>query len=118
MNLSALNNLTPYTVNNSLINDTTQIGSNLVSNANTSTDGYFGLAILIVIFIFLIIILMSEGEVFRFAFLDALIVSSGMVTILGITLLVGNLISSFQHVILFAIVFLIAIVSKYYKNER
>ena len=54
MNLTALNNITPYTVNNSLVNQTEDIGVNLISNANELTNGYFGLGIMMIIFIMLV----------------------------------------------------------------
>jgi len=117
MNITALNNITPYTVNNSLINDSTQIGTNLISNANTQSDGYFGLGLMIAIFLFLMIILMAEQEVFRFGFISAFIASSGITLLIGIIMLISNISSSFNHVMWFAILFIIGLLAKYYENK-
>ena len=117
MNISALNNITPYTVNNSLINETAEIVPNLITNANVQSQGYFGLVIMIIIFLFLLIILQSEAEVFRFSFMSSLVFSSGIALLVGIILLISDISSSFQHVMWFAIVFIIALIGKYYENK-
>ena len=117
MNLTALNNLIPYTVNNSLINETSQIGINLAVNANTQTQGYFGLGIMIVVFILLMIVLMAEQEIFKLGFLNSLVASSGISLLIGIILLISDISSSFQHVMWFAIIFIIALLGKYYENK-
>jgi hypothetical protein len=117
MNISALNNITPYIVNNTLINDSKEIGTNLVSNANVQTQGYFGLGIMIVIFLVLLIVLMAEQDVFRFNFLAALVASSGLSLLVGLILLVSDIGTSFQHVMWFAIVFIISLLAKLYENK-
>lgn len=118
MNITALNNITPYTVNNSLINDSTQIGVNLVSNANVQSQGYFGLALMIILFAMLMIVLMNLQDVFRFDFLSALSFSSGAALLLGMIMLVSGLSSSFGHVLWFAIIFILSLVAKYYQTKR
>lgn len=117
MNISNLNNITPLEINNSLINNTSEIVPNLVSNANILTDGYFGLGMMLVMFLFLLIILMAEQEVFRFKFSTALVASSGITLLFGIILLLTNTISNYQHLMWFAIIFLISLIMKYYENN-
>ena len=117
MNLSALNNITPYTVNNSLINETTEIGANLISNGNTQTQGYLGLGIMITLFLVLLIILMADQDIFRLPFINSLIASSGLTLLVGITLLVSDIASSYQHVMWIAIIFIVAILGKFYENK-
>jgi len=116
MNISNLNNITPLEVNNTLINTTSEIVPNLISNANTTTDGYFGLGLMITMFIFLLIVLMAEQDVFRFRFTEALVASSGITLIFGIILLITNVISNYQHLMWFAIIFMIALVMKFYER--
>lgn len=118
MNLTQLNNITPYTVNNSLINDTTQIGSNLISNANVQSEGYLSLGIMIVIFIFILIVLMAEQDTFRFGFIGSLIAASGIALLAGIIMLVSDIGTSFQHVMWFAILFTLALLGKYYEGKQ
>lgn len=116
INLTPLNNISTFEVNTSLINESSTLAPNLVSNANTATNGYFGLGMLIVLFIFMMIIFMQDNEVFRFTFPQAFLGASGICTLVGIVLLVSDMISSFQHVMWFAILFLIALVVVY--NNR
>lgn len=117
MNLSKLNNITPYEVNNSLINQTEQIIPNMITNANELSGGYFGLGIMIVTFLILLIILMADQEVFRLKFSNALAASSGIVTIIGIIMLVSDISSNFYHVMWFAIIFATSLVIVYYDKN-
>jgi|SRR6056297_275344 len=118
MNISALNNLTPYTINNSLINNSQDIGANLITNANTQTGGYLGLGIMIMIFLALMLITMAESDVFRFNFVQSLIISSGFSTLVGIIGIVTGIFTSFAHVMWFATILAIALVAKYYQNNQ
>lgn len=116
MNITALQNITPFSVNNTLINNSQDLTTNIVNNANSVSGGYFGLGILLITFFVLMIFLMTDQDVFRLDFLSSLVLSSGFCLVLGITLLVGDLISSYQHVMWFAILFMVAVVSKYYQR--
>ena len=116
MNLTALQNITPLTVNDSLVNETTTIGTKLISNATQTTDGYFGLGIMVIIFLFLLMITMADQDVFRLRFSSAFLFASSMATLTGIVLLIANATSSFQHVMWFAILFLVALLMKYYEK--
>ena len=117
MNLTALQNITPYQVNNSLINNTNEIASNLISNANTQTNGYFGLIIMLIVFVIILISIMSEQDVFRLDFISALIFASLCSLIIGVVMIVSNLITSYQHVIWFAIIFISGLIAKYYQKQ-
>ncbi len=117
INLTALNNITPFEVNTSLINESSTLAPNLISNANTLTNGYFGLGIMMVLFIFLMIILMQDNEVFKLRFSQALNVASGLTLLLGIVMFISNLISSYQHLMWFAIIFMISLLLTYYEKN-
>lgn len=117
MDLTALNNITPYQVNNTLLNNTEEIGLNLINNANTTTGDYFGLGIMITIFIILLLFLMTEQDFFRLNFLQALTASSGFVLIIGAVGIVTGMFANLYHVFYFAIIFMIAILSTFYKNN-
>ena len=56
MNLSNLDNIAPPPINNSLINDSTQLVPNLISNSNNLTDGYFALGMMVIIFIHVVLL--------------------------------------------------------------
>ncbi len=113
MNLTALQYLEPYEVNNTLINDSSQLAANLVDNANTQTGGYFGLGMLIILFIFFLIMFMSENDFFRLDFISALNLSSGLCLLLGIIFIVSEVITNFQHVVWFGIIFILGLLAKY-----
>lgn len=117
MNLSKLNNINPYEVNNSLINQTETIIPNLVTNSNELTGGYFGLGIMVMVFLALLIILMADQEVFRFKFSNALSTSSGIALLIGIILLVSDIAGNFYHVMWFAILFASSLVIVFYDKN-
>ena len=118
MDLNALTNITPFEVNNTLLNETSTIGTSLVNNANTTTGDFFGLGVMTVVFITLMLILMTEQDFFRLNFLQALVGSSGFVMIIGFVGIVSSIFTNLYHVFYFAIIFLIAIVSTFYKNRN
>jgi len=117
MNLSNLNNITPFEVNNTLINETEQIIPNLITNSNELTGGYFGLGMMIIVFLALLIILMADQEVFRFKFSNALSASSGISLLIGIVLLVSDIAGNFYHVMWFAILFAASLVIVFYDKN-
>ncbi len=110
MNLTKLNDIQALEINNSLINETTEILPNLVSNSNELTNGYFGLGIMIITFIVLLIAFMTDQDVFRLKFANALAASSGITLLIGSSLLVSGVTSSFSHVMWFAILFALSLV--------
>ncbi len=117
MNLTALNNITPFEVNNTLLDVTEDIAINIANNANEATGGYFGLGVMISVFFVLLIMLMTEQDVFRFDFISAVIFSSGASLLIGITSLIGGLITSYQHVMWFAIILMFALIAKYFQRN-
>lgn len=117
MDLNALTNITPFEVNNSLLNNTEQIGINLVNNANTTTGDFFGLGVMVVVFVVLMLFLMTEQDFFRLQFLQALTASSGFALIIGSVGIVTGIFTNLYHVFYFAIIFMIAVISTFYKNR-
>jgi len=117
MNLTALNNIQPFEVNTSLINNSAEIGTNIVNNANVTSEGYFGLGVLVSIFLFCMIITTTQQDLFRLTFLQSLVFSSGIVTIIGILGLLGNIFSSFQHVMWFTLLFIVGLIATYLKGK-
>ena len=117
MNLTKLNNINPFEVNNSLINESSEIIPNIVSNTNDMTGGYFGLGMMIIIFTVLLIILMADQEVFRLKFSNALAGSLGITVLVGVVMFSTDIITEFQHLMWFAIPFAISLVVVYYDQS-
>jgi uncharacterized membrane protein len=118
VNLTKLNNLSEFNFNNSLINDSTQITENIISTANTQSDGYFGLIVLTIIFLYLLYELMREDGFFRQDFVSSGIFASGIVIIIGIIMIVSTLITSYQHLIWYVIIFTLFLISSYFVKNR
>jgi hypothetical protein len=118
MNLTALSNITPFEVNNTLLNNTEDIAINIVNNANDTTGGYFGLVMMSAIFFVLLVIAMTEQDVFRFDFISSLAFSSGVTLLVGITAVIGGVITSFQHVMWFAMILMVAAIAKYLQKSQ
>ncbi len=117
MNVSNLNNISTLELNNTLLNDSQNIVPNLITNSNDLTGGYFTLGLMVVVFIGLLIIFMTERDVFRLKFSNALAGASGISLIMGIVLLISDIGSNFQHVMWFAILFVISLIIVYYDKN-
>ncbi len=111
VNLTALQNLTPLILNTSIVADADTIIPNLISNTNTQTDNWFGLLIMLVLFFYLIWKLTDDSSRFRLDFVKALVFSSGITLIVGGVMLVTNITTTYNHVVWFAIIFTLAMIS-------
>ncbi len=118
VNLTALENLTPLLMNTSIVNDSATIIPNLISNTNTQTDNWFGLLIMLVLFFYLTWKLTDDGGRFRLDFVKGLVFSSGITLIVGAVMLVTNITTTYNHVVWFAIIFTLAMISAWYLKTR
>lgn len=118
VDFSSLNNLTPIPINTSALSDSDQIIPVLVSNTNTVSDGYYGLGLMIAIFIVLLYLMFKDDGDIRMDIARDLMLSSGFTAILGTLLLIPGIVSSFQHVAWFIIVWSISLVSIYYLKKK
>jgi len=117
MNLTKLQNITPLEINNSLLNNSAEIGPNLISNANTSSQGYFGLVFMLTVFIFLCIVLFADQDVFRLDMIKSVLLASGVVTIIGIIAIITGIFNNFAHVMWFATIFMLMLIVNYFTNK-
>lgn len=118
VNFSALNNLTPINISTDLINQANETIPNIIENANTTSDGYLGLLVLLTIFVFMTYILFKDDGFFRLDFVRSLVFSSGIALFIGVIMIVSRLITNYQHVVWFAILFSIAVISSYYLKKK
>lgn len=113
VNLTALENIQPFVLNASLVNDTSTLVPNLVSNTNTMTNNYWGLIVMASVYIYLLFLFTDKAGLFRQDFLASSVYSSGFALIIGSVMLVTDLTTTFSHVIWFGIIFTISILSSY-----
>jgi len=118
VNLTALNNLTNPEFNTTAINNSQELIHNMTNNANTTTDGYFGLIIMLLICIWLFYLMFKEDGFFRYDFIESVLISTGIITILGIVMILSDIISSWQHVMWFGIMFVIFVIAKFIVKEK
>lgn len=118
VNLSALQNITPLNLNYSIINDTDTIIPNIVSNANTQSDNWFGLLVMIGIFIWLMWILFNDTGRFRLDIIKSLVFSSGATLMIGIIMLVTNITTTFSHVVWFGTIFTLSLITSWYLKQK
>lgn len=118
VNLTALENLTPLIINTSIVADTDTIIPNLISNTNTQTDNWFGLLIMLVLFFWLLWKLTNEQSRFRLDFVKSLVYSSGITMVVGSVMLVTNITTTYNHVVWFAIIFTLAMISAWYLKSK
>lgn len=118
VNFSGLNNMTSLSINTSSLSDSNQIIPVLISNTNDVSNGYFGLGFMIATFIVLLILMFKDDGDIRMDISRSLMLSAGFTSILGVLLLVPGIVSSFQHVSWFIIIWSISLVSIYYLKKK
>lgn len=118
VNISNLNNMTPFQLNTSIVENSEQIIPNLIQNTNTMSDNWFGLLVMLGMFIFLLWKLSDETGAFRLDFVKSLVYSSGFTVIIGITMLVSNITTTYNHVVWFAIIFILSLIMSWYLKQK
>lgn len=118
VNITALQNITPFVLNASIVEDVDTIIPNLITNANVQTQNWFGLIIMIVLFFYLLWKLTDDTDRFRLDFVKALTFSSGITLMVGMVMLATNITTTFNHVVWFAIIFTLAMISAWYLKTK
>lgn len=118
VNLAALQNITPLVLNTSIVENADSIIPNLIANTNTQTDNWWGLLVMLTLFFYLMWKLSDDAGRFRLDFVKALVYSSGITMIIGATMVVTNITTTYNHVVWFGIVFTIAMISAWYLKQK
>jgi hypothetical protein len=119
VNLSALNNIPPFVLNSTILDDSaTELIPNLQEIANSASDGYFTIGVLVIFFLYLVITLNKKDATLRLPIQKTLQLSSGFTVILGILMLVLNFSGDVQPTIWFLMLFLISSVIIYILKTR
>ena len=118
VNLAALQNITPLVLNTSIVENADDIIPNLISNTNTQTDNWWGLLVMLTLFFYLMWKLSDDAGRFRLDFVKALVYSSGITMIIGATMVVTNITTTYNHVVWFGIIFTIAMISAWYLKQK
>lgn len=107
------NNMTNINLTNitDSLQDPTLITSTIIDNVDTTSQGYFGLIVMLVMFIVLVFKLYKDDGDLRIDIARTIMFSSGFVSIVGFISLTLNIFSSLTHVMWFFVVFLVSIVS-------
>ena len=114
VNLTPLENITPLVLNTTIVEDIDQIIPNLINNTNTQTDNWYGLLVMLILFFYMTWRLTDESGKFRLDIVKGIVYSSGITVIVGAVMLVTNITTTYNHVVWFAIVFTLAMISAWY----
>ena len=118
VNLAALQNITPLVLDTSIVGNADTIIPNLIANTNTQTDNWWGLLVMITLFFYLMWKLSDDAGRFKLDFVKSLVYSSGITMIIGATMVVTNITTTYNHVVWFGIVFTIAMISAWYLKQK
>ncbi len=118
VNLAALQNITPLVLDTSIVGNADTIIPNLIANTNTQTDNWWGLLVMITLFFYLMWKLSADAGRFKLDFVKSLVYSSGITMIIGATMVVTNITTTYNHVVWFGIVFTIAMISAWYLKQK
>jgi len=103
-----LKNIQPLQLNNSLINNSDVIVQNLISNANTSTDGVWFIIVSFALYIWLMFVFMRQDGGFRFDLPRTLLISSGWTLMVSIGAVLFTLSNTLLPVIWYSTIFFIS----------
>lgn len=119
INISKLNNVSPFELNTSVINTgETEIVNSVVNNANTTSDGYLGLVILTLIFLALVYQFYRNDGDFRLDTARSLVKAGGWTFLLGIVLIISELIVDFRPVVWYGAIWLISGISLLFLKRK
>lgn len=114
VNLTPLETLQPLLINTSIVEDIDQIIPNLITNANVQSENWYGLMIMVTLFFYMTWKLVNDQGRFRLDFIRAIVFSSGITLMVGAVMLATNITTTYNHVVWFAIIFTIAMISAWY----
>lgn len=118
VNLSNLNNLSSFSFNESIFNNSQNVSSEIINIANTESSGYYGLIVMTGLFIWFLYEFMREEGMFRLDFIKAGTFASGITLVIGIMMLISELTTSYQHLIWYLLIFCIFVVSSYFMKQK
>jgi uncharacterized membrane protein len=113
MNLSYFNNLPPIELNITQQVTSEELIPNIISSANETSGGYFGLGVMLITFLVMTIILYKQDGDIRLDIMRSMFISSGLSLILGVVMILSGLTTSLQHIIWFLVLFVILIFVMY-----
>jgi uncharacterized membrane protein YesL len=117
MDFDALDNINDFVLNETLINDSTEVIANIAYAAEPATGGWFGLMIYFAMYIFTVYILYRNDGDFKMSFVKSSVYSSFMVLTVGILLFTIGITTNFRHLMWIAIVFLISLIGVWMQKQ-
>lgn len=115
------NNITPFSFNDTVYDNSSQLVTNFINNANDTTGGYWFIIIIIVLFLWLIYILMeTKTENLNYDMPRALLLASGICLILSSIAYLGSISITGLPIIWFSAIFFIstiAVMNRQNKNR-
>lgn len=109
VNMSAFTTMTDLTFNSTNLTDSENIVPNIISTADTVSQGYFGLTVMLGVFIIMFFISFKQDGDIRMDMVRSLMFASGFSSIIGTIMLVTGLSSSFVHLMWFLTTFILSI---------
>lgn len=110
--------ISPFNVSDLVPTNSEDIIPVIVDTTVKTSDGMFGLGVLILIFLVLVLTLTRSDDFYRLDFTRSTLVSGSLCLILGLLFLAGNLISNFRHIVWFGMIFLISLFGSYYLKRK
>jgi hypothetical protein len=113
------NNITELNLNmTTTLNNPDNLTVTLINTADTSTQGYLGLGIMLIMFIVLTFTIFRQDKDIKMDIARSIMLSSGFVSIVGFIATLSNIFSSFTHVTWFFMVFLFSLLGVYVLKKK
>lgn len=116
VNLSKLQDIQPINISANLTDP--NILNTAVSSANDVTNGYLGLGISIAIYIFVMYVATKTDSGFSLDFIKSSVLASGVSIVLGLIMITLDMTSSFSHLMLFLVIFVLSVLMSYILKDK
>lgn len=116
VNLSKLQDIEPLNISANLTDP--DILNTAVTSANDVTNGFLGLGISIAIYVFTMYIATKPDSGFSLDFIKASVLASGISIVVGLVMIALDMTSSFSHLMLFVVIFVLSVLMAYILKDR
>jgi hypothetical protein len=119
VNLSALDNIAPFVLNSTVLENIEETIPRTVENVNVATNGAFGIWISLMFFLIITIALFRKDQDIRLDIIRTLFMSTGLTTIVMLIMTVSGLVSTIKPLLWYMTIFiLLAMLVQYLRSKN
>lgn len=107
-----------FVLNTTLIDNTSELVSNIATNASPASDGYFGIGVMLGLYLVLTYFFYRSDEQFRLDFAKASLFASGFSLGVGIIMFSLGWMDNYRHLLWVGLIYLLSFLVSWAVNRR